>query len=93
MQKIHETDDAVFGKSHQRDPVIRKQSPTKQEDTKMKIQINEVWNSTGKSVELAVIEASGNPRRAVYDWIAANRPDLDMATALYSHGFHAQEIA
>lgn len=58
----------------------------------MKIQINEVWNNSGKSVELAVIEAVGNPRLAVLDWIKTNRPDLSLADSIYSHGFHAKEV-
>lgn len=59
----------------------------------MRIQINEVWNDAGKSVELAVITAVGNPHRAVYDWISTNRPDLSLANGLFSHGFHAKEVA
>ena len=60
----------------------------------MKIQINEVWNGgSDGSKKLAVIEVKGNPRQDVYDWIAANRPDLDLCTSIYGHGFHAQEVA
>lgn len=59
----------------------------------MKIQINEVWNDTGKSNKLAVIEVNGNPKLAVWDWIEANRPDLSLDTGLFAHGFHAQQVA
>lgn len=55
----------------------------------MKIRISEVWNSTGSTVELAVIEAGSNPRAAVYNWIETNRPDLTLADTVYAHGFHA----
>jgi hypothetical protein len=57
----------------------------------MKIQINEVWNKEGKSVELAVIEPIENPGMAVHYWIRANRPDLHLA-GLNDHGFHAIQI-
>ena len=61
----------------------------------MKIQINEVWNQTGKSEELTVIEVNGTPsdcRSAVRDWIDNNRPDLQLASGLYDHGYHARGL-
>lgn len=58
----------------------------------MRILINEVWNAEGRTVELARIEANGNPRAAVYEWIRANRPDLDLATTIDAHGFHAVAV-
>ena len=68
---------------------------TTQEATTMKIQINEVWNGgSDGSKELAVINVVGNnPKQSVYDWISANRPDLDLCTSIYAHGFHAKQIA
>lgn len=60
----------------------------------MKIRINEVWSGgTNGSKELAIIEASGDPRKAVYAWINANRPDLELCTSIYGHGFHAEQVA
>lgn len=58
----------------------------------MKIQISEVWNAEGKSEKLAIIDGGRNPAQAVRDWIAANRPDLDLANTLYAHGYHAIAI-
>lgn len=58
----------------------------------MKIQINEVWNAEGRSEQLAVIEAVGNPYKAVRDWVATNRPDLVVSCGLFTHGYQAQEI-
>ena len=59
----------------------------------MKIQINEVWNYIGKDKPLAVIEVSGNPHEAVWDWVEKNRPDLLMASGIYDHGYHAIEVS
>ena len=59
----------------------------------MKIQINEVWNDRGASKALAVIECNGNPYCSVRSWVAQNRPDLDLADGLFSHGYHAEEVA
>lgn len=58
----------------------------------MKIQINEVWNSEGKSVKIAVIDSVGNHRANVWAWIRANRPELDMASNINAHGFHAEAV-
>ena len=59
----------------------------------MKIQINEVWNGgSDGSKELAIIDVTGNPHKAVYAWIAIHRPDLDLCTSIYGHGFHAKEV-
>lgn len=57
----------------------------------MRILISEVWNDTGKSVQLAVINGGHAPRLAVYDWITDHRPDLSLACTLYDHGYHAKE--
>lgn len=62
-------------------------------ENNMRIQINEVWNDSGKSVELAIIEPVGSPFLAVQTWIATNRPDLECAMSIYAHGFHAVEVA
>lgn len=61
----------------------------------MKVQINEVWNGEGRSERLAVIDipVGLNPRHVVYDWIAANRPDLTLATSIFSHGYHAEAVS
>ena len=58
----------------------------------MKIKISEVWNNTGESKELAILNIESEPMRAVYNWIDENRPDLELADTFYSHGFHAIEI-
>ena len=58
----------------------------------MKIRISEVWNLSGKTQEIGIIEAEGNPTRAVYDWIEKNRPDLSLANTVVAHGFHAKAI-
>ena len=59
----------------------------------MQIQISEVWNREGKSKVLAVIENGYvAPNLAVWDWIHANRPDLDLAGIVNDHGFHAVAI-
>lgn len=58
----------------------------------MKIKINEVWNREGRTLELAIIETSGNPVLAIWDWITEHRPDLLLADTLYSHGYHAVQI-
>ena len=58
----------------------------------MKILIQEVWNATGESKTLAVIETySSWPNVAVTEWIKNNRPDLTLANGIYSHGFYASE--
>lgn len=59
----------------------------------MKIQINEVWNDTGKSVELATVETFKHPYLTVVEWVRANRPDLSLADGLFSHGYHAKQVA
>ena len=60
--------------------------------TPMKIQINEVWKSEGRSQEIAVIEAPYHPSEAVWDWIHKNRADLQRATGLNDHGFYAVAV-
>ena len=58
-----------------------------------RIAINEVWNHDGRSVRLAVIEAKpGRERSEVVAWILNNRPDLDLATTIDAHGYHAVAI-
>lgn len=54
------------------------------------IVISEVWNAEGRSVELVRIPMTDNPRVDVMRWISANRPELDLASGLYSHGYHAR---
>ena len=58
----------------------------------MRIRISEVWNAKGRSKELTVIDTQEDPKRAVRDWIASNRPDLYIARGLHDHGFHAVQI-
>lgn len=55
----------------------------------MKIQINEVWKSEGRSEEIAVIDAPYHSSEAVWDWIHKNRADLQKASDLNDHGFFA----
>lgn len=59
----------------------------------MKIKITEVWNggSAGEKT-LAIIETvSADPKTEVFLWVRENRPDLELSTSIYSHGFHAKE--
>ncbi len=60
----------------------------------MKIKIEEVWNDTGKSQELAVLDIRPgiNPYTTVRNWIYENRRDLSLADGLFSHGYYAREI-
>lgn len=56
----------------------------------MKIRISEVWNYTGESKELAIIEADVSmAAHVVIGWISVNRPDLELADTTSKHGFHA----
>ncbi len=62
----------------------------------MKIRINEVWNKEGKSEELTVINVDSKDFRyavhLVQDWVRENRPDLELATGIDAHGYHAEAI-
>lgn len=58
----------------------------------MRIKVSEVWNHEGRTETLATIDVDTrieNPKAAVYTWMAANRPDLSLATTIDAHGFHA----
>ena len=60
----------------------------------MKIKISEVWNggTDGEKI-LAIIETtSENPKEAVFSWIRKNRPDLELSTSIFSHGFSAKAV-
>lgn len=71
---------------------ILQRRPARQEGVKMQIKISEVWNESGKSEQLTVIEPTENPYLAVTGWIEKNRPDLRLASGLFDHGYHAVEI-
>lgn len=59
----------------------------------IQIKISEVWNGTGESETLAIIETTPQlAKTEVYQWINANRPDLSLARTIYAHGFHACEV-
>jgi hypothetical protein len=58
----------------------------------MKIQIDEVGIGNGYEKKTLVVIESENPKWDVYKWISINRPDLDIATLLEPHGFHAFQI-
>lgn len=58
----------------------------------MKIKINEVWNAEGRSETLAIIDVDGDTILAVKEWIEKNRPDLQLALGLSSHGYHARQV-
>jgi hypothetical protein len=55
------------------------------------ILIEEVWNHKGESQKLVILEnvQLNKARTAVYDWISANRPELQLATGILDHGYHA----
>jgi len=60
----------------------------------MKIEISEVWNSEGRQRLLATIDTDHkrHPKIAVWEWIAANRPDLSLANSISSHGYYAVSV-
>lgn len=60
----------------------------------MKIRISEVWNASGRSVDLATIEVKnvGVATLSVQNWIKNNRPDLGLADTIFAHGYHAIAI-
>ncbi len=71
---------------------LKKSTGLKWRSNNMKIQINEVWNSEGKSEVLAIVDAGINPTAAVYEWILKNRPGLPLANTISAHGFHARAV-